>query len=122
MSEQHEKTVLVERQGAVGIVRLNRPSALNVAPSDELWGVMPPPQIAEVGIAGYAKSARAPVAVKSHADIWAFPRSVGNVATSNRTAVTCSGAMLGASDGTSATRLSGPMATPNPSTAAWIDR
>jgi enoyl-CoA hydratase len=29
MSEQHEKTVLVERQGAVGIVRLNRPSALN---------------------------------------------------------------------------------------------
>jgi enoyl-CoA hydratase len=29
MSEQHEKTVLIERQGAVGIVRLNRPSALN---------------------------------------------------------------------------------------------
>src|ERR1700685_2733814 len=29
MSEQHEKTVLVERRGAVGIVRLNRPSALN---------------------------------------------------------------------------------------------
>ena len=29
MSDQHEKTVLVERQGAVGIVRLNRPSALN---------------------------------------------------------------------------------------------
>jgi enoyl-CoA hydratase len=29
MSEQHEKTVLVERQGAVGIARLNRPSALN---------------------------------------------------------------------------------------------
>jgi enoyl-CoA hydratase len=29
MSEMHEKTVLVERQGAVGIVRLNRPSALN---------------------------------------------------------------------------------------------
>jgi enoyl-CoA hydratase len=29
MSETHEKTVLVERQGAVGIVRLNRPSALN---------------------------------------------------------------------------------------------
>src|SRR6202047_5220777 len=29
MSEQHEKTVLVERQGAVGVVRLNRPSALN---------------------------------------------------------------------------------------------
>jgi enoyl-CoA hydratase len=29
MSETHEKTVLVERQGSVGIVRLNRPSALN---------------------------------------------------------------------------------------------
>ena len=29
MSDSHEKTVLVERQGAVGIVRLNRPSALN---------------------------------------------------------------------------------------------
>jgi enoyl-CoA hydratase len=29
MSETHEKTVLVERQGGVGIVRLNRPSALN---------------------------------------------------------------------------------------------
>jgi enoyl-CoA hydratase len=29
MSEEHEKTVLVERQGTVGIVRLNRPSALN---------------------------------------------------------------------------------------------
>jgi len=29
MSDPHEKTVLVERQGAVGIVRLNRPSALN---------------------------------------------------------------------------------------------
>src|ERR1700733_8825332 len=29
MSETHAKTVLVERQGAVGIVRLNRPSALN---------------------------------------------------------------------------------------------
>ena len=25
----HERTVLVERQGAVGIVRLNRPKALN---------------------------------------------------------------------------------------------
>jgi enoyl-CoA hydratase len=29
MSDSQEKTVLVERQGAVGIVRLNRPSALN---------------------------------------------------------------------------------------------
>ena len=29
MSDDQEKTVLVERQGAVGIVRLNRPSALN---------------------------------------------------------------------------------------------
>jgi enoyl-CoA hydratase len=29
MSDTHEKTVLVERQDAVGIVRLNRPSALN---------------------------------------------------------------------------------------------
>ena len=29
MSDGQEKTVLVERQGAVGIVRLNRPSALN---------------------------------------------------------------------------------------------
>src|SRR5579859_1994029 len=29
MSDPHEKTVLVERQGAVGIIRLNRPSALN---------------------------------------------------------------------------------------------
>jgi enoyl-CoA hydratase len=29
MSDQHDKTVLVERRGAVGIVRLNRPSALN---------------------------------------------------------------------------------------------
>src|SRR6202142_3141380 len=29
MSDPHEKTVLVERQGEVGIVRLNRPSALN---------------------------------------------------------------------------------------------
>ncbi|HWD60211.1 MAG TPA: enoyl-CoA hydratase [Stellaceae bacterium] len=29
MSDDKEKTVLVERQGAVGIVRLNRPSALN---------------------------------------------------------------------------------------------
>src|ERR1700736_1102640 len=29
MSDPHEKTVLVERKGAVGIVRLNRPSALN---------------------------------------------------------------------------------------------
>ena len=29
MSDSEEKTVLVERQGAVGIVRLNRPSALN---------------------------------------------------------------------------------------------
>src|SRR6202049_2312508 len=29
MSDLHEKTVLVERQGGVGIVRLNRPSALN---------------------------------------------------------------------------------------------
>jgi enoyl-CoA hydratase len=29
MSEQDEKTVLVERRAAVGIVRLNRPSALN---------------------------------------------------------------------------------------------
>src|ERR1700726_4016845 len=34
MSEQHEKTVLVERQGAVGIVRLNRPSALNALNSE----------------------------------------------------------------------------------------
>src|SRR5215469_13897952 len=29
MTDSREKTVLVERQGAVGIVRLNRPSALN---------------------------------------------------------------------------------------------
>jgi enoyl-CoA hydratase len=29
MSETHEKTVLVERRGPVGIVRLNRPAALN---------------------------------------------------------------------------------------------
>ena len=29
MSDPHEKTVLVERRGAVGLVRLNRPSALN---------------------------------------------------------------------------------------------
>jgi enoyl-CoA hydratase len=29
MSDSQEKTVLLERQGAVGIVRLNRPSALN---------------------------------------------------------------------------------------------
>jgi enoyl-CoA hydratase len=29
MSDSQEKTVLIERQGAVGIVRLNRPSALN---------------------------------------------------------------------------------------------
>jgi enoyl-CoA hydratase len=29
MSEIHEKPVLVERQGGIGIVRLNRPSALN---------------------------------------------------------------------------------------------
>jgi enoyl-CoA hydratase len=29
MSDSHEKTVLAERQGAVGIIRLNRPSALN---------------------------------------------------------------------------------------------
>jgi enoyl-CoA hydratase len=29
MSDSREKTVLVERQGAVGVIRLNRPSALN---------------------------------------------------------------------------------------------
>jgi enoyl-CoA hydratase len=29
MSDSHENTVLVERQGAVGVIRLNRPSALN---------------------------------------------------------------------------------------------
>jgi enoyl-CoA hydratase len=33
MSDSQEKTVLVERRGAVGIVRLNRPSALNALSS-----------------------------------------------------------------------------------------
>src|ERR1700676_2454034 len=66
----------------------DRPSGLTVEPPLVDMFVMPPPQRADMGIAGYMNSAAAPLALNSHADICAVPRSVSNPATPNPTAVT----------------------------------
>ena len=70
-SQAPEKTVLVERQGAVGIVRLNRPSALNALSAqlvselgvafDELEFV---PQIGAIGLTGNERAFAAGADIK----------------------------------------------------------
>src|SRR5713226_5109252 len=73
---------------------ITRPSGLTVAVSPIQASVTPPPQIEVFGTAGCASSNRAPVALKSQAEICALPRSVVKAAGPKRAAVSGRGATV----------------------------